>query len=191
MAKRRPIKVKEKWKGKEWYQIISPKYVGGATIGETMAADPKNVLGRVVEASLIDLKGDPGKYYLKLFFKIKDIDGTKAITRFFGHTCTKDFVARSVQIRTSRIDTNNIIDLKDGKMRVKTLAVSNRAVRSNVKAQIRQFIVNELKTELPKLTTEEFVKELIAGKFQQGVRKKLNKIYPTRTFEFRKTEIIE
>ncbi len=179
-----------KLKGKEWYQIVAPSFFGDFVIGETMAMDPKQLKGRVIETSLTDITGDPNKYYLKFYFKIEDVNGKKAITRFFGHDCTKDFLARIVRRRSNRIDINNVVNLKDNKMRIKSIAITNRVVSEEIDTKIRKCISDFTEENVSKMKTEEFIREVIDGKLQQKIRKIVSKIYPLKNFEFRKTEVM-
>jgi small subunit ribosomal protein S3Ae len=179
-----------KLKGKDWFSIVAPKFFGDFIIGETMALDPNQLIGRVIETSLTDITGDPNKYYLKFYFKIKDIENNKAVTSFFGHDCTRDYIARIVRRRTTRIDTNDIIDLKDNKMRVKAIAISNRKVSKNVELKIRKNVRDLINEKVSQMKTEEFIREMIDGKLQQKIRKAISKVYPLRYFEFRKTEVL-
>lgn len=179
-----------KLKGKEWFQIMAPDFFRNIVIGETMAIDPQQIKGRVVETSLMDLTGDPGKYYIKLFFKVTEIKDNKAATIFVGHDCTRDFLARIVRTRTTRIDTCDMIELKDIKMRVKTISISNRAVSKNVDSAIRKNVRELVKAELNKMSLEEFLQGMIDGTIQSRIRKGISKVYPLRNFEFRKTEVI-
>ena len=179
-----------KLKGKDWYQLVAPSFFGDFVIGETITMDPNKLVGRVVETSLTDITGDPNKYYLKLFFKVNEVKDKKAITSFIGHNCTRDFLARIVRRRSNRIDTNNVINLQDGKMRVKAVAISNRSVSKAVETKVRLTVSEIIKEEVSKLKVEEFLREIIDGKLQQKIRKVISKTYPLRQFEFRKTEIL-
>ena len=179
-----------KLKGKEWFEITAPKFFGDFVIGETIALDPEQLKGRIIETSLTDITGDPNKYYLKFFFKIDNVDGKKAITKFIGHDCTRDYLARIVRRRKTRIDTNDIIELKDNKIRVKTIAISNRSVSQTVEIKVRRIIRETVISEIEKLKTEEFIREIIDGKLQSKIRKNVSKVYPLRFFEFRKTEVL-
>jgi small subunit ribosomal protein S3Ae len=179
-----------KLKGKEWYQIVAPSFFGDFVIGETMCMDPKQLKGRVIETSLTDITGDPNKYYLKFYFKIEDVNGKKAITRFFGHDCTKDFLARIVRRRSNRIDINNVVNLKDNKMRIKSIAITNRVVSEEIDTKIRKCISDFIEENVSKMKTEEFIREVIDNKLQQKIRKIVSKIYPLKQFEFRKTEVL-
>lgn len=183
------VKVKDKWKGKDWFKILAPKYFNLKEIGETLALDASSIMGRVVETSLMSLGGDPGRYYFKLSFKVYELDGSKAMTKFHGHECTRDFISRIVQVRTTRIDTNDVLNLKDGKIRLKTIAVTNREVNIKVAEAIRKFISEKIK-KLEEKTIEEFVKDMTVGRIQSDIRKEASKIYPVRFFEFRKSEVL-
>ncbi len=179
-----------KLKGKEWFKIVAPSFFGDYVIGETIIMDPKKLKGRVIETSLMDIMGDPTKYYFKFLFKIVEINEKKAVTQFVGHTTTRDYLARIVRKRTSRIDTNDIIKLKDNTFRVKTVAVSNRRVSQAIKVDIRRNIREIVKKEISEMKTEEFVRAMIDGKIQGKVKRTLSKIYPLRHFEIRKTELM-
>jgi small subunit ribosomal protein S3Ae len=179
-----------KLKGKDWYQITAPKFFGDFVIGETPAFDPNQLKGRIIETSLTDITGDPNKYYLKFYFKIEDIKDKKTITRFVGHDCTKDFLARIVRRRSTRIDTNDVIKLLDNKIRVKSIAISNRRVSQAVETKVRRIVRETIIKELEKMKTEEFIREIIDGKLQAIIRKNVSKVYPLRYFEFRKTEVL-
>jgi len=126
---------------------------------------------------------------IKLFFKITNVEGTKLATKYFGHDCTRDFIARIVQKRTSRIDTNDIVEFKDGKLRIKCITVANRKVPREMQSIIRKEISSRIK-ELGKESVESFVKGMISGRIQQSIMQDINKIYPLRFFEFRKTEVL-
>ena len=179
-----------KLKGKEWYQIVAPSFFGDFVIGETIIMDPEKLKGRVIETSLMDIMGDPTKYYFKFLFKIDGLDGNKAVTKFVGHTTTRDYLARIVRKRTSRIDTNDVIKLKDNTFRVKTVAVSNRRVSQPLKLEIRRNIREIINKEVSEMKTEEFVRAMVDGKIQTKVKRSLSKTYPLRFFEIRKTELM-
>src|SRR3989344_5115258 len=143
-------KIEKSLKGKVWIKILAPKFFEEKFLGETLANEPEQVLNRTVEAGAFEF-GNPEKFYFKIFFKVDGIDGSIARTKFFGHDCSRDFLARVVHYNATRIDTNDIVQL----------------------------------------TEEEFVKKMISDELQQNIRAEVNKIYPLRAFEFRKSEVLE
>ncbi len=181
---------KERLKGKNWYAITAPKLFGEKQIGEALAVDPSMLIGRRISCSLVLLTGDPTRYYMKLFFKINKIEGTTGRTVYDGHECTRDFISRVVQIRTARIDTNDVLQLKDGKMRVKTLTISNRPLTGTLSKAVRSHVRELVKKEAESKTEEEFVQSFISGAMQNKVRTEVSKIYPLRAFEVRVTKVL-
>lgn len=160
-------------------------------IGETLAAEPDSLKGRVIETSLMDLTGDPSKYFVKLYFKVIEVANGKALTKFIGHEMTRDFIARAVQSRTARIDTNDIVQFADGKLRIKTIAITNRPVSEAVEKSIRANISKSVLASAKDKKIEEWVSAMAAGEIQQGIRAEINKLYPVRLFEFRASEFLE
>ena len=181
-------KIEKSLKGKVWIKILAPKFFEEKFLGETLANEPEQVLNRTVEAGAFEF-GNPEKFYFKIFFKVDGIDGSIARTKFFGHDTSRDFLARVVHYNATRIDTNQIVQLKDAKLRIKTVSMTARQVSKKTEMEIRKKI-SELVSTLSSLTTEEFVKKIISDEIQQNFRAEFNKIYPLRAFEFRKSEVI-
>ena len=69
MAKARRRRVRDTWKEKQWYTIMTPKDFGDQEIGTTPARDPELLVKRRVESSLRELTGDFSKQYIKLFLR--------------------------------------------------------------------------------------------------------------------------
>lgn len=175
---------------KEWLDIVSPKYFGNRIIGQSTSADPQKFVGRIIETSLVELTGEATKYYIKLYFKADKVEGGKIYTKFSGHDTTRDFVARIVRLRSDRIDSNDIIELKDGKMRIKSIAVTARKVKKGLEKDIRKSIRAMTKEELNKMSVDDFLKNIVTGSLQKKIKKEVSKKYPLAQFEFRKSQIL-
>ena len=176
-------------KGKSWYTIVSPAMFGEKPLGEALASDPSVLMGRKINVSLMELTGDPARYYMTVRFKVNDVNGNVAKTVFDGHECTRDFVARIVQRRTQRIDTNTVLTLKDGKLRVKAVAISNRRVTDSVAKAIQRYLIGSIAAATDG-TIEDFIKLFLSGELQGKIRAEANIIYPLRAFEIHKTEVL-
>ena len=179
-----------KMKGKEWYQILAPKLFGNKVLGETLTSDPDTLTGRVISSTLFDLTGDTNKYYVKLYFKIDEIKEGKAKTRFYGHECTRDFIARIVQINTGRIDTNDVVKFKDGSLRVKMIAICNRQVKAGVATSIRKLMSKLVLEKGSKMSIDDFLTSFMNGSIQGSMKEEVNKIYPLRYLEIRKVDVL-
>lgn len=177
-------------KGKNWFTITAPALFNQKVLGEALAADPATIPGRIVSASLLELTGDPSRYYMRLFFKVKSFDGAAARTDYIGHETTRDFLARTVQLRTTRIDTNEVFQFKDGRMRVKTVAITNRHVTEDVEKTIRSRIGKLLAAATGESSMDQFIESFMKGELQQSIHASINKLYPLRIFEIVKTRVL-
>jgi len=72
--------------GKRWYTVLAPEQFDRTEIGETLAAEPDDVVGRTVETTLGELTNDQGQNNTKLTFKITDVGSDSAYTRSSSNT---------------------------------------------------------------------------------------------------------
>ena len=177
-------------KGKNWYTIVSPALFGEKPLGEALAADPSALPGRKITASLMELTGDPSRYYMTMRFMISEVNGTVAKTVFDGHECTRDFAARIVQRFTQRIDTNGVLQHKDGRIRVKAIAICNRHVTNIVAKAVRRKLEEMIAAATAEKTMDDFITMFTSGELQAAIRGEVSRIYPLRAFEFNKTEVL-
>jgi small subunit ribosomal protein S3Ae len=177
---------------KQWYEIVAPKMFGSKVIGETLAVEPKSLVGRVLEVSLLDVIRDYSKFYIKLRFQIERVDGQKALTKFIGHDIMAERVSRMVQRHGRRVDVIEDVTTKDGvSLRVKVVFVLLRHVGTSMKDATRKAAREKL-VEIAKSTEfETLVNMIIRGELAQEIRKAATKVYPVASIEIRKTEVME
>lgn len=179
----------EGWKAKNWYKVYAPEYFERAYLGETIAADPEKVKGRVMRTTLGEMTSDYSKQNTKMSFKVVSVAGDAAYTEFVGHEVTKDYLRAMVKRRTSRIDSLVLLTTKEGrKIRVTaTCFTISRADISQAKA-IRQTITEYLIAKARSVTYDQFVREMVLGDISREVFKIVKKIYPTRRVEVIKSK---
>lgn len=186
----REVQVK-KWKGKDWFDILSPASFGSKLLHKTPTTDPNSLMGRVIEVGVPDLTGDQTKYYMKIMFRVKEINEGKALTEFYGFGCAKEYVFRIVRRGSQRVDSNLLVSTKDGyKLRIGFIGVLNRNVETSLKSRFRKFVEDSLRENAEKITLDDFVKAVLAGVIQKKIKKRGSSIYPVRFSEIRKIELI-
>lgn len=179
-------------KGKEWYTLKAPEMFGGKEIGEIPASTEEAVKGRTIESGATDLHGSSKKYYFKIRMKVDEVDNGEAKLKFIGHDCSRDYITRIVRKRSKRVDEITNVETEDGvEMRVKTICATIKPVGASTQTSIRKKIDEVLKEEASEMDSEKFVKDMLMNKLQDKVKKELDKIYPLREIEFRKTEVVE
>jgi len=184
-------KVKDKWRAKVWYKIITPESFGSKEIAETPAETPEQVIGRVAETTLYQISGDIKKDYVKLFFKIMKIEGDQAKTIFVGHDVTSDYIRRLVRRRKSRIDAIFPMTTTDGyKIRVKITAIADKRLNSSLKSAIRKKIIEAVQNNGSNLSFYEFVTYMLSEKIVSDIEKNVKPVYNIKKIEIRKSNLL-
>jgi small subunit ribosomal protein S3Ae len=192
MAKARRRRVRDTWKEKQWYKIMTPKDFGDAEIGTTPARDPEMLVKRRVESSMRELTGDFSKQYVKLYFQINDVAGDVANTKFVGHHVTTDYVRSMIRRGTSRIDTLSDVTTKEGyKVNVHIIAITVKRSKSSQQKFIRETMGNLVQQAVEGKTFPEFVEAVISGKMASSIYHETKKIYPLKRVEIIKTQVVE
>jgi len=180
-----------KTKSKEWYKVVGPEMFGKSQVGETLASDPNNLMGRVIETTLGELTNNFSKQNIKLKFKVDQVSGDSAYTRFVGHELTTDYIRSLVKRRTSRIDTIVDVTTNDGyKVRVKPSCFTVKRAKTTQVKSIRDIATHLVQERAKNMDLSQFVQEVVLGRISLDIYKTAKAIYPLRRVEIRKTEVI-
>jgi small subunit ribosomal protein S3Ae len=192
MAKARRRRVRDTWKEKKWYKIMTPTEFGDAEIGSTPARDPDMLVNRSVESSMRELAGDFSKQYIKLYFRISGVSGDIANTEFVGHKVTTDYIRSMIRRGTSRIDSISNVTTKDGKkLKVHVLGVTIKRAKSSQQKFIRETMERMVQEAAAQKTFQELIEDIVGGKMASHIYHEAKKIYPLKRVETVKTRIIE
>jgi ribosomal protein S3AE len=184
--------MEKKWKGKDWFSISAPDWLGSIKIGETPATDSKSVPGRVLEVAVSDLTNDQSKYYMRLGLKMDKPVGKSVLTKFHSFFCLNEYVMRMARKGLGKVPVFEDVETKDGwKLQVSVVAVLNRHGNSEIKRSVRDFASKLIKSKAKELSHQEFVKAAMAGVFQMKIKKGASKIYPVRFCEITKIETLK
>ena len=189
MSKRRG-RTKDKWRDKKWYKVVSPPYFGGVELGAIPADDPAKLVGRIVDGTLYDITNDFAHQYLKLYFRVEDVEGKTARTVFKGHEYSRDYLRSLVRRRTTRVD--GIFNVATNDNYGLTLAVSVftlSRIKTSQEHEIRVIMNNIIKEKASALTFDQFVQELVLGKIASDIYNEAKKISPLRHVGVRKSKL--
>jgi len=177
-------------KKKKWYEVEAPKPFENKVIAEIPASDPKHLIGRTIEVNLIDLIPDTNKFYMKLYFKITEVD-TRCRTEFIGHDYFRERIYRIIQKGIKKISSIEDITTKDGKkIRIKSITIVGGKTPSSIMKKIRADISNTLKEIANKATLNDILNMLISDELERTIKDNCNKIYPTNKVEVYRSEVL-
>jgi len=177
---------------KNWYELQLPDVFTEDEVGETPAEKDSQVIGRVVKEDLTELLDDADKYYVDVELKVTDVEGNKAFTEIEGMECSSEFVSRMIRKRSNRLDLVEDFQTKDDRtVRVKIVGATVKKTSSKTLSDVRNEMSDMLEEKASEQSYEEFMENIFLDNIQQELRDKVNKIYPFRELEVRKTELLE
>jgi small subunit ribosomal protein S3Ae len=184
-------RVKDKWRSKDWYSIVSPSYFGGSELGSVPADDSSKLIGRVVDSTLYDLTNDFAHQYLKMFFQVSEVEGKTARTFFKGHEYSRDYLRSLVRRRTTRVDIIDNITTKDGyQMRLAVSAFTLARIRTTQEHAIRAMMKKIVEGKAKELTFDQYVQEVVLGKIASDIYNEAKKVTPLRHVGIRKSKLV-
>ena len=186
-------KQRDKWKAKRWYTIRAPRTPWSfRVIGETLAEDPSQLIGRNYEVIQNELDGDFSKMHVKVVFKVTDVLGNDAVTEFVGHELLKDHVRRQVRRDRGKIDDTIDVVTEDGfYVRFKPLMISRARIKSSQKQQMRTIARDIILTTGATSTWFKLQAATLDGTLENKIKEAVSKIQPVRTVVIRRTQLIQ
>lgn len=183
--------VRDKWRGKVWYTVVSPPYFGGVELGAVPSDEPQKIVGRVLDSTLYDITNDFSHQYMKMYFQVTGVEGKTASTIFKGHEYSRDYLRSLVRRRTTRIDGIVDVTTKDGyKLRLSVAAFTLTRVKTSHEQSIRAVMSQIVHEKAGSLTFDQFVQETVLGKIASDIYNKAKKIAPMRHIGIRKSKLI-
>ncbi|QKY19242.1 30S ribosomal protein S3ae [Halolamina sp. CBA1230] len=176
-----------KIEGKRWYTVLAPEQFDRAELGETVAEEPNQVVGRTIETTLGEMEGDQGQNNSKLTFKIDDVGSDAAYTEFIKYELTRDYLRSLVRRGASKVaDTVTLLTTDDYRVKIQPVALTTqKADRSQEKA-IRSEMVDIVEEAAEERTFEQLVDSVVEGRVSSAIYGEAKEIYPLRRVEVQK-----
>lgn len=178
--------VKRLRKKKKWFAILASKEFKEQRIGETMAFEPKQIVGRKVKINLGALIGDFKKQNKAVTFVVKEVQGQDAFTELVQFEIPVMHIKRFVRKEKDRVDDSFKVQTKDGanvqiKILLLTRAHTQRSVQTALRHSIRDFLSKDAKEK----DYAELVYAVVSGNLQKAIKSQAKKVYPLTVAEIR------
>jgi small subunit ribosomal protein S3Ae len=182
---------RDKWRRKEWYDIILPQYFGETKVGETPSDDPDKVMGRVFETTLAAITGDFSQEYMKMYFQVDEIDGHTAHTVFKGHEYLRDYLRSLVRRRSTKVDGTFRVYTTDGyRIKIVVTAMTQTRIKTSQEYTIRKIMQEIVEDKAANLTFDQLAHEMVLGKLASDVYNRAKNVTALRHVGVRKSELI-
>lgn len=194
MAEKSKAKVVDKWKMKSWYTIVAPETFESREIGQLVSSDEANLINRKVKIGLGDMLGSfsQSTAYTSLFFRVSEVKGKAAHTKFIGHELVSGYVRTLARRRRSVMNQVDDVVTKDGvPVRIKSICISGLKVSEAVRSDVRKAISESVRALAKSMDCPMLVQEMVFGKFAAKVYGNVKKIGPIKRVEIRKSQVKE
>jgi small subunit ribosomal protein S3Ae len=192
MSQKGARQVRDKWRTKAWYTIVSPNYFGNVELGAVPSDEPSKLVGRIIDSTLYDITNDFQHQYLKMYFQVVEVDEKTAKTVFKGHEYSRDYLRSLVRRRTTRVDSLIKVTTKDGyKLRLAVSVFTLSRIKTSQENSMRKLMMRIIKEKSEALTFDQFVQEVVLGKIASDIYNKAKKISPIRHVGIRKSKLLQ
>jgi len=201
-------KIVDPFTRKEWYDIKAPTIfnvtqVGKTTVNKTagtkIASDA--LKGRVLEVNLADLQKEEEQSHRKIKLVIEDIQGTKALTNFYGMDLTTDKLRSLVRKWFTLIEAHVDVKTTDGYIlrlfsigftkrrnnQVKRTTYAQTAQVKAIRKKMMDIMTKEATTSELKDLVSKFIPELIG----KQIERECQGIYPLQNVFIRKVKVLK
>ncbi len=177
-------------KKKVWLPIVAPGLFNNQIMGEMYLTEDANPAGRRVTVSLTVLTGDPQKQNVHISFDVVKKENNQLLTKTVGYSIVPAAVRKMMRRARERIDDSFCVKTQDGiAVRIKPAMITRGRTKGSVLADLRSRMRAFVARSVASLTFIDFIKELVAHKFQRQLQDALRKIYPLQTCELRDAHI--
>lgn len=175
---------------KRWYTVIAPEQFDRADLGETVATEPEQVIGRTIETTLGALQNDASENNTKLTFKISDVGSDSAYTEFVKHELTRDYLRSLIRRGSSKINAYvTVMTADDYRLQVQPVAFTTKKADHSQEKAIRREMIDIVENAASERSFEEFIDGTITGRLSGGIYNEAKTIYPLRRVEIQKTTL--
>jgi ribosomal protein S3AE len=171
---------------KSWHPLVAPAMFRNVILGETAVYEPSQMMGKRIEANLMNLTGDIKRQNVNVSFQVTEVKDGKGYTSVMAFTMIPSSVKRMVRRRSDRVDISFACETADNKIvRIKPLLITRGNTTSVILRKLYRHAVDYVLKQVKKLTYEQLLNELVSYKFQTEMRQRLGKIYPLKTCDIR------
>jgi ribosomal protein S3AE len=125
---------------------------------------------------------------LVLLLKV-NIEGDKAVAVPLKTILLPSFLRRMVRKGTNYVEDSFPAECKNAEVRIKPFLVTRRKVSRSIRNSLRKKAKEELIDYAKRLSSENFIEDVIHGKVQKQLASTLKKIYPLSLCEIRMFEV--
>ncbi|MEF8851270.1 MAG: 30S ribosomal protein S3ae [Haloarculaceae archaeon] len=175
---------------KQWYTLIAPEQFDRAELGETIAEESEQVLGRTIETTLGDIRNDASENNTKLTFKVDEVASDSAYTEFVKHELTRDYLRSLVRRGSSKVEAHiTVLTEDDYRVQVQPVALTTKSADESQEKAIRRTMIDLVEESARERSYADLVDSVVEGRLSSAIYNEAKTIYPLRRVEIQKATL--
>jgi len=175
---------------KRWYTVLAPEQFDREEIGQTVAAEPDQALGRTIETTLGDLRNDPSGNNTKLTFKLTEVASDSAYTEFIKHEMTRDYMRSLVRRGSSKVAAYvTVLTTDDYRVQIQPVALTTKSADESQEKAIRRTMIDLVEESASERTFVDLADSVVEGRLSSAIYNEAKSIYPLRRVEVQKLRL--
>jgi small subunit ribosomal protein S3Ae len=175
---------------KQWYTLLAPEEFDRAELGETLAEDADQALGRTIETTLGDLRNDAGENNTKLTFQVTEVASDTAYTEFIKHELTRDYMRSLVRRGSSKIEAFiTVLTEDDYRVQIQPVALTTKSADESQEKAIRRQMIDLVEESARERSYEDLIDSVVEGRLSSAIYNEAKTIYPLRRVEVQKATL--
>ena len=173
--------------GKRWYSILAPEQFDREELGETLAEEPEDVIGRKVQTTLGEITNDQGQNNTKLTFKITDVGSDTAYTEFIEHELARDYLRSLVRRGASKVEAVRTVRTTDDyRVKLQPAAFTTKKADRSQEQAIRAIMTDIVEEAAEERDFEGLIDSVVEGRLSSAIYGDAKSVYPLRRAEIQK-----
>ncbi|MCL5788397.1 MAG: hypothetical protein M1357_01115 [Candidatus Marsarchaeota archaeon] len=171
--------------------VKAPAAFNGVELPRILASSTEEALNRKVTVSLSDMTGDLRQVQIFIRFKITEILGGVARTRFDQLELAREFVRGMSRRGTTKTEIMADVSTSDGGiLRIFIVAVSRGKIHRSKRTAMRHIGYDIMQKHASENTFNKFIQDIVLGKVAAEVYSAARKIANINTLEIRKVKVL-
>ena len=172
---------------KRWYTVLASEEFDRDELGETLAEESDQVLGRTIETTLGDLRDDASGNNTKLTFKINEVASDTAYTEFIKHEMTRDYMRSLVRRGSSKVEAYvTALTADDYRVQIQPVALTTKSADESQEKAVRRTMIDRVESAITERTFDDVVDSVVEGRLSSAIYNEAKTIYPLRRVEIQK-----
>jgi len=175
---------------KQWYTLLAPEQFDREELGETIAEESEQVLGRTIETTLGDLRDDASENNTKLTFKVNEVASDSAYTEFVKHELTRDYLRSLVRRGSSKVEAYiTVLTEDDYRVQIQPVALTTKSADESQEKAIRRTMIDLVEESARDRTYADLIDSVVEGRLSSAIYNEAKTIYPLRRVEIQKATL--